>query len=181
MAHSLTRALIELSASLRSHQRFGTPFRARVCHWGFSYQQRLHNVGAEGREIQLAAAARQLRRVHDDAARTAAIGVLFAGEAIRRGADIVDQNVVATEVQRSAVENARIRYRSRDATIIDLLVQEDALISSRLSEIGARLAYARALAVFRFETGALGVLTRSPRSIVLLLTTTAADAPLHSP
>lgn len=148
---------------------------------GVSYQQRLHNVGAEGREVQLAAVARQLRRAHDDAARTASIGVLFAGEAMRRGADVLEQNVVATELQRSAVENARIRYRSGDATIIDLLVQEDALISSRLSEVGARLAYARALAVFRFETGALGVSTRSPRAIVLLLTTTAADAPLPSP
>jgi len=102
----------------------------------------------------------------DDLARTVHSNILVAGRALASSAARVRAISEAAEVYRSAVADEREKMQLGLSTIIDLVLIEDRLTRSLLDEIGARAAYAQALARLRFETG-------------VLVTGTAADLRVH--
>jgi outer membrane protein TolC len=55
----------------------------------------------------------------------------------------------------AAVQDERARVQAGFSTVIDLLTTEDRLTNSLLDHVASELAYARAVARLRYETGTL--------------------------
>jgi outer membrane protein len=74
---------------------------------------------------------------------------------LTRSAERVRSAQHAGRLYRSAIEDEREKLKLGKSTVVDMLNTEDRLTRTLLDEVGARLAYAIALARLRFETGTL--------------------------
>lgn len=67
----------------------------------------------------------------------------------------IDAAANAVKSVSTALETEREKFKLGDATVLDAIQTEDRLTAARLSLVAARLSYAQALALLRFETGTI--------------------------
>jgi outer membrane protein TolC len=119
------------------------------------YRLPVSNAEARGRAIQHGAALEQSRIQQESLRAEIATGVRLAVEALGRGVLTATEADSAVAMYGLMVENERTKHRLDAATLFDVIMAEDALTGALLARVSARLAYARALADLRFETGTL--------------------------
>lgn len=110
---------------------------------------------ARGLAAQNEAARAEKALALDDLRRRIAAGVALTLNALGRNAAVVAETERAVAMYRTTVENERAKSRLGASTVFDVTYAEDNLTSALLSGVGGRLAYAKALAQLRFETGTL--------------------------
>ncbi len=119
------------------------------------YQLPVRNSEAQGRMMQRAAVLQQQRIQEHDLLRQIATGVAVALEALQGSAESAAQAEAAVGMYRAAVDNERKKHQLDAATLLDVIMAEDALTNAMLGQVSARLGYVLAALTLRYETGSL--------------------------
>lgn len=82
-----------------------------------------------------------------------ATGIVSAANGLNTSATQLRTATLATQTYRLALEGERERLRFGQSSLLNILESEDRYISAQLSEISAQVAYANAIANFRYSTG----------------------------
>jgi outer membrane protein TolC len=111
----------------------------------------------EARGLAAQAEAQRAEKAADvaDRARHITASVALLVQSLSRGAAAVEHAERAVALYRTTVENEQQKNRLGAATLFDVIYAEDNLTGALLSEVAGRLAYAKALAQLRVETGTL--------------------------
>ena len=120
---------------------------------------------ARGRFAQQLALRNHARVLHAQLLREITSTVHAAVAELRRATAALLESRKAVELYREAVANERLKYEFGTATIMDVLLAEDALTVATLDEVARQLAQARAVVRLRFETGLL--VERSREGVVV--------------
>jgi outer membrane protein TolC len=110
---------------------------------------------ARGAAAQSEAARAETALNLQDLERRVAGGVAVTVHSLRRSAAALAEADRAVALYRSTVDNEQRKNRLGAATLFDVTYAEDNLTSAMLAAVAGRLAYARALAQLRLETGTL--------------------------
>ena len=113
------------------------------------------NGAARGRAESLDATRRQYEVLSRSIDRDIESGVRVASEAYRHGVAELHSSQEAVALARRAVENEKTKFTLGVSTQLDVILAEDALTNSLVSEIGGHLHFASAVARLRHETGTL--------------------------
>jgi outer membrane protein TolC len=124
---------------------------------GVRMEYQLPGARTEARGVAAQNEAARAERAADlmDLRRRVAAGVSVTLHALRRNAAVVAEAERAVALYRATVENEQAKSRLGASTLFDVTYAEDNLTSAMLGLVGGRLAYAKALAQLRFETGTL--------------------------
>ena len=113
------------------------------------------NNTARGLFSQSEATYQQTSLEADDLARTISARVTVAADAVRQSAVRAHSAREASSLYRAAVSDEWQKLQIGLSTMLDVILIEDRLTQSLLSEVEAELSYALAVAQLRFETGTL--------------------------
>ena len=138
---------------------YWTPFGNNVhgvnASMALAFEWPMKNDEAAGRLQHAAATLEQATIAASDLQRTILTDVSVARDDVARRASQVQNSRRAADLYRQAIEDERQKQQLGTSTILDLIVTEDRLTSSLLSELSATYAYAVAVARLRFESGVL--------------------------
>lgn len=113
------------------------------------------NNRALGTLARSEAAYQQTTIQRQELARTIGSNVAVAADGVRRSATRVRSAREAAALYTAAVDDERQKLQIGLSTIIDLILTEDRLTQSLVSEVEASLGYAQAVTRLRFEAGSL--------------------------
>lgn len=119
------------------------------------YQLPIANSAARGTAVGQRAIVDEQRILTDDIARRIGVGVATAADGLVFGALALRAAREAVGLSGESVDNQKAKFQLGAATLIDVLLAEDALTTAQLAEISGQLSYATALASLRHETGML--------------------------
>ena len=119
------------------------------------YDLPIHSHYAKGLFAAQNALYEQTQVVERDLARTIAVDVRVAGEAVQRAAITVGAAARAVDLHQATVESEKTKHQLGDATLFDVILAEDALTNAQLGEVRARVEHATSSAVLRYHTGTL--------------------------
>jgi outer membrane protein TolC len=136
-----------------------TPFQRQVAGVNaeitMNYQWARANDAALGALEKTDAARRQTAIARADLVRNIRSGVAVAWSDVRNSAAQVRSVRDSGALYRDAIDDERAKQQLGLSTVIDLIVTEDRLTNSLLSELAAELGYAVAIAQLRFQTDTL--------------------------
>jgi len=121
----------------------------------FVYEFAAVNSDATGQLRQAAAGLDAQRISRAVLERSITTGVVVALNGVRRSIASAQAAQVSTAAAAQSVENELRMFRLGSATVIDVILSEDALTNAQLAEIAARQSYAVAIARLQYELGTL--------------------------
>ena len=150
---------------------------------GFTYSFSGRNQVAEGAFLQSQAQSRQAEYQTQESARNVSAAVVTAVGAVNSAALRSKKAREAVESYQDALIGEREKYKAGMSSIVSLLTVEDKLTGALLDELQAQLAYAIALAQFRFATGTLVAPNRPVQNVDsdIFFTLPFVDAPNERP
>lgn len=122
---------------------------------GIGYAWPVGNQAAEGARIQAEMGVRQRRLEVEELRQDIGSRVPIALRTVSQTILTLERREQAIDLFEKIVDNELKKLRAGQSTLLDLIAQQDRLVSSQQSRVRAQLALALALLDLRFETGTL--------------------------